>query len=158
MTTPNRRVFLQRVLAGGTLAVLAGGGLLLRPGLGTAAEWPRRAFDANSVEQALEALYGTNVAADSTAIRLKAPRQAENGALVPLEVSTTLPDVASISIIVDKNPRPLVGVMSFNGAEPFLSLNIRMEETSNVRALVYSRDRLYARQQLIRVTVSGYGG
>jgi sulfur-oxidizing protein SoxY len=135
-----------------------GGGALLRSGPSSAAEWPRRAFDATTVEQALQALYGTDVATDSTAIRLKAPRQAENGALVPLEVSTTLPGVASIAIVVDKNPRPLVGVMSFNGAEPFLSLNIRMDETSNVRALVYSEDRLYARQQLIRVTVSGYGG
>lgn len=157
MTTPNRRVFLQRAIASGALAVFGGGGLL-RPGLSSAAEWPRRAFDATTVEQVLQALYGTNVATDSTAIRLKAPRQAENGALVPLEVSTTLPGVASIAIVVDRNPRPLVGVMSFNGAEPFLSLNIRMDETSNVRALVHSEDRLYAQQQLIRVTVSGYGG
>jgi sulfur-oxidizing protein SoxY len=157
MTTVDRRVFLQRAIASGAVAVFSGGALL-RPGLSSAAEWPRRAFDANTLDQALQALYGTNVATDSTAIRLRAPRQAENGALVPLEVSTTLPGVASIAIVVDKNPRPLVGVMSFNGAEPFLSLNIRMDETSNVRALVYSEDRLYARQQLIRVTVSGYGG
>ncbi len=157
MTTPNRRVFLQRALAGGTLAVFSSGALL-RPGLSVAAEWPRRAFDASTVEQALRALYGTNVATDSTAVRLKAPWQAENGALVPLEVSTTLTSVASIAIVVDKNPRPLVGIMSVSGAEPFLSLNIRMDETSNVRALVYSEGRLYARQQLIRVTVSGYGG
>ncbi len=157
MTTSNRRVFLQRAVASGTLAILGGGGLL-RPGLSSAAEWPRHAFDANTIEQVLQTLYGTNVATDSTAIRLKAPRQAENGALVPIEVSTTLPSVTSIAIVVDKNPRPLVGVMAFNGAEPFLSLNIRMGETSNVRALVYSQDRLYARQQVIRVTVSGYGG
>ena len=157
MTTSNRRVFLQRALAGGALAAFGGSGLL-QPHLSLAAEWPRRAFDASSVEQVLQALYGTNLAADSTAIRLKAPRQAENGALVPLEVSTTLPSVASMAIVVDKNPRPLVGVMSFDGAEPFLSLNIRMEQTSNVRALVYSENRLYVRQQLIRVTVSGYGG
>ena len=153
----HRRVFLQRALAGGTLVALSGAGLL-RPDSSAAAEWPRRAFDASTVEQAIQALYGTKLATDSTAIRLKAPRQAENGALVPLEVSTTLPDVVSIAIVVDKNPRPLVGVMSFDGAEPFLSLNIRMIETSNVRALVYSAGRLYARQQLIRVTVSGYGG
>ena len=152
-----RRVFLQRALAGGTLVALSGAGLL-RPDSSAAAEWPRRAFDASTVEQVTQALYGTKVATDSTAIRLKAPRQAENGALVPLEVSTTLPGVVSIAIVVDKNPRPLVGVMSFDGAEPFLSLNIRMIETSNVRALVYSAGRLYARQQLIRVTVSGYGG
>lgn len=157
MTTSNRRVFLQRAIASGALAILGGDGLL-RPGLSAAAEWPRRAFDANTIEQVLQTLYGTNVATDSTAIRLKAPRQAENGALVPIEVSTTLPSVTSIAIVVDKNPRPLVGVMAFNGAEPFLSLNIRMGETSNVRALVYSQDRLYARQQVIRVTVSGYGG
>jgi sulfur-oxidizing protein SoxY len=157
MTTSNRRVFLQRAIASGTLAVFGGAGLL-RPDLSSAAEWPRLAFNATTVEQVLKTLYGTNVTAESTAIRLKAPRQAENGALVPIEVSSTLPGVASVAIVVDRNPRPLVGVMNFNGAEPFLSLHIRMDETSNVRALVYSQDRLYTRQQLIRVTVSGYGG
>lgn len=157
MTTPNRRVFLQRALAGGAVTVFGGGGLL-RSSLSSAAEWPRNAFDANTVEQVLQALYGTNAATESNAIRLKAPWQAENGALVPLEVSTTLPGVASIAVVVDKNPRPLVGIMSFNGAEPFFGLHIRMGETSSIRALVHSEGRLYVRQQLIRVTVSGYGG
>jgi sulfur-oxidizing protein SoxY len=157
MTTPTRRVFLQRALAGGALAVLGGGGVL-RPGLSRAAEWPRSAFDANTVEQVLQALYGTTTASESNLVRLKAPWQAENGALVPLEVSTTLPGVSSTAIVVDKNPRPLVAMMSFNGAEPFLGLHIRMEETSSVRAFVYSEGRLYVKQQLIRVTVSGYGG
>ena len=94
----------------------------------------------------------------SPAISLNTPYQAENGALVPIEVSTTLPQVQSIAIIVDKNPQPLVAITNLSGAEPFIGLHIRMDETSAVRAVVQSDGQLYTNATVVRVTVSGYGG
>lgn len=155
MVNSNRRRFLTSTLAAGTVIA---GGTYLRSTPSLAAAWPQAAFAAKAVDQVLAALYGRTDAIENRAISLSAPYQAENGALVPVEVSTTLPRVQSIAIIVDKNPRPLVAVTNLSGAEPFTGLHIRMSETSAVRAVVQSDGQLYTNTKLVRVTVSGYGG
>lgn len=99
------------------------------------------------------ALYGTNSATESNAIKLKAPIRAQNGAIVDISVSTSLPNVESIAIVVDKNPEPLVGRIKFTGAEPFIRARIKMNETSDVRCLVRSEDKVYMKKQLIKVMV-----
>jgi sulfur-oxidizing protein SoxY len=150
-----RRRFLKRALAASTVIA---GGTWFRPTHSLAAGWPQEAFSAKAVEKVLTALYGRSDAIESLAISFKTPVQAENGALVPIEVSTTLPQVESIAIIVDKNPQPLVANTNLSGAEPFIGLHIRMHETSAVRAMVRSEGQLYTNATLIKVTVSGYGG
>ncbi|HJW80614.1 MAG TPA: hypothetical protein VJ396_00085, partial [Acidiferrobacterales bacterium] len=84
----NRRTFLKGTVAGSVLAVAASAGLLT-PTRVLAAAWPAAAFDAKTIDDALKGLYGTSAAADSKAITIKAPIQAENGAVVPIAVSTT---------------------------------------------------------------------
>lgn len=155
MLNAKRRRFLKRAFAASTVIV---GGAWFRSTHSLAAGWPQAAFSAKAVDDVLTALYGSTDAIESPAISFKAPIQAENGALVPIEVSTTLPEVESIAIIVDKNPQPLVANTNLSGAEPFIGLNIRMDETSAVRAVVRSEGKLYTNATLIRVTVSGYGG
>ncbi|MFQ5938017.1 MAG: thiosulfate oxidation carrier protein SoxY [Acidiferrobacterales bacterium] len=159
MKTPvnvaRRRVFLKGAAAGSVAAAIAGSGWLRSPSA-LAADWPKTAFTAASTTDALTALYGTSDASASEAIRVKAPAQAENGALVPVEVSTTLPNVDSIAITVDRNPRPFVCRMSFSGAEPFIGVRIKMRQTSAVRCVVRSEGKLYVKTQLVKVTVGGY--
>ena len=149
-----RRGFLKRALAAGSVIAV---GDWLWPIQSLAAGWPQAAFSAEAVNDVLTALYGHTSTTESTAINLKTPVQAENGALVPIEVSTTLPQVDSIAIMVDKNPMPLVANTIFSGAEPFVGLHIRMGETSAVRAVIRSEGRLYTNAALVKVTVSGYG-
>jgi len=153
----NRRTFLKGTLAGSVLAVAASAGLLT-PTRVLAAAWPAAAFDAKSIDDALKALYGTSATADSKAIAIKAPLQAENGAVVPIAVSTTLPNVEAISIMVAGNNQPLVANVNLAGAEGYFSARMKMGKTSDVKVIVKSGGKLHMAGQQIKVTVGGCGG
>lgn len=158
MTTLTRRTFLKGSLAGSALALSAAAGLLT-PRRVLAATWPASAFEATSASAALESLYGTARIPVSPKITIRAPIQAENGAVVPIEVSTSLPQVQSIAIVIDKNPAPLVTQVTFlNGAQGFFMARMKMGQTSPVRVIVKSGGRLYQASQSIKVTVGGCGG
>lgn len=154
----NRRLFLKGALAS-ALARLAGAVTLLGPLRAFAAEWPRDAYSAKTVDDALKNLYGTSSVVASSDVKVRAPLQAENGAVVPIAVSTTLPDAQAISILVEKNPIPLVAHVNLTpDAVPFFGANIKMASTSDVHFVVRAGGKLYGVKQTIKVTVGGCGG
>lgn len=157
MTGLNRRVFLKGALASSVVAVAAGAGLL-RPTRVLAAEWPKDAFAAKSVADVIKSLHGGGQAAASGDIKLKAPIQAENGAVVPITVSTSLPNVQAISILVAKNATPLVANTEITGAGGFFSARMKMAESSDVQVVVKAGGKLYTAKQMVKVTVGGCGG
>ena len=106
-----RRTFLKGTVATSALAVAAGAGLL-RSGQALAAEWPKAAFEAKSMDNATSALFGSSGLTASKDITIKAPPIAENGAVVNVAVQSTLANVESISLFVEKNGSPLA--ISFN--------------------------------------------
>jgi sulfur-oxidizing protein SoxY len=119
---------------------------------------PDAAFDRDDAEQAIADMFGQTAAA-SDRIAMKIPDIAENGAVVPVTVSTELPNVESISIVVDNNPTPLAA--SFNMTPrtlPYVSVRIKMGETSRVQALVMSDGKLYSTSKEVKVTIGGCGG
>jgi sulfur-oxidizing protein SoxY len=139
----------------GMLAALASAMLPLRA---LAAGWNKIAFDARALPDALKAI-GAGSVAESDRIDLKAPEIAENGAIVPLEITSRIPDTESIYIFADKNPQPLVAEFDFTGAtEPFVSTRIKMGETSRVRAIVKAGGKFYATSRDVKVTIGGCGG
>lgn len=153
-----RRTFLKGGLASGAVVVAAAAGLL-KPTRVLAAEWPKGAFEATKVNEALQKLFGSTHAAKSKDIVIKAPIQAENGAVVPVTVSTTLPNVESISIIAEKNPSPLIASLNLGAnAAGFFSARIKMAKTANVDAYVKSGGKLHMASQQVKVTVGGCGG
>ena len=158
MNSMNRRTFLKGTVAGSVLAVAASAGLLT-PTRVLAAAWPAAAFDAKTIDDALKGLYGTSAAADSKAITIKAPIQAENGAVVPIAVSTSLPGVEGISIFVQANERPLIASVALSGgAVGYFSARMKMGKTSDVKVVVKSGGKLHTASQQIKVTVGGCGG
>ena len=145
--------------AGGGLGLL---GLLAAAGIITPgearAEWNKTAFDAKNIEETLKAMGATGPTA-STDVQLNASDIAENGAVVPVGVVTTLPNVEAIAILVEKNPNPLAA--SFNlpaGTEPFVSTRVKMGQTSDVYALVKAGGKFYVAKKEIKVTLGGCGG
>ncbi len=148
-----RRSFVKTALAGG--AVVVGASLLPRLAL---AEWPKAAFEAKEVDAALKAL-GAEGATESADIVVKAPDIAENGAVVPIQINTTLANVESIALIAEKNPIPLIANFKFaeNGAG-YVSTRIKMGATSNVMALVKAGGKYYSAKKEVKVTVGGCGG
>jgi sulfur-oxidizing protein SoxY len=118
----------------------------------------RPAFDAATLDELIKALGG-GIVTDSTDIDFKAPEIAENGAVVPLEITSRLPGTRSIAIVVEKNPRPLSAVFNFpDGTEPFIATRIKVGETSAVIALVRTGAGLASARRLVKVTLGGCGG
>ena len=154
---PSRRAFL-RALALGSAYVASFAAGWLRPVRLLAAEWNKAAFDAKVLADALKGIGATSVA-DSDQIQLKAPEIAENGAIVPVEITSRIPGTRTIYIIADKNPQPLVAIFDLTGGmEPFISTRIKMGESSKVRILVKAGGKFYVATQEVKVTIGGCGG
>jgi sulfur-oxidizing protein SoxY len=123
------------------------------------AAWPKDAFEAKGVDNAVKSLMGSSELTASGDISIKAPPIAENGAVVNIAVSTTLKNVDSISILVEKNASPLTS--SFNLApvtEPFIKTRVKVAKTSSVIAVVKSGGKLYSAGREVKVTIGGCGG
>jgi len=121
--------------------------------------WPTKGFEAKSTSDAMNAMFGTADASESSAVVLGAPDIAENGAVVPISVSSTLDKVESISIFVDKNPSPLAASFDFGpGAVADVSTRLKMGKTSDVIAVVKADGKLYTAKKEVKVTIGGCGG
>ena len=121
-----------------------------------AAAWPRKAFLSTDGDEALTALLGTNRTTPSDQITLKLPEIAENGAVVPVTVRTTLENVESISIVAGKNPRPLVATFELmSRAHPEVSSRIKIAETSRIMAVVKTDRGIYSTSKDVKVTIGG---
>src|SRR6266566_9073888 len=136
-------------------SVLQGAGLVASFGLGdlpfgtaptlAAAnnKYPEDAFKQKSDADAIKALYGKTTEA-SDKVKLDAPEIAENGAVVPISVSTTLADVTSIAFLVSENPNALAASYKIPaGTMPSVANRIKMAKTSNVIVLVEAGGKLY---------------
>jgi len=148
-----RRRFLQGVMSGGVAATLA----TLFP-QAVLADWPEAAFSSKTVEDAVKALVGST---DSTKgkVNIKAPEIAENGAVVPIKVSTDLADIESINIIAEGNSSPLIANFNFTGGSAgYVSTRIKLGKTQQVTAIVKAGGKLYSASQNVKVTVGGCGG
>lgn len=153
-----RRTLLKGAGATGVLTAAIAAGLL-KPSQVLAAEWNRAAFDAKDVAGALKAA-GAGNAAESKEIVIRAPDIAENGAVVPVEIVSNIPNTISLAVVVDKNPFPLTTAFDFaNGAVPEMALRVKMGQTSLVEALAKTSDgKFYIAKKEVKVTVGGCGG
>ena len=121
-------------------------------------KYPEEAFKQKSDAEAIKALYG-KAAEASDKVKLDAPEIAENGAVVPVSVSTTLADVTSISFLVAENPNTLVASYKIPaGTVPAIANRIKMAKTSNVIVVVEAGGKLYSATKEVKVTVGGCGG
>ena len=121
-------------------------------------KYPEDAFKQKSEADAIKSLYG-KTAEPSDKVKLDAPEIAENGAVVPISVSTTLADVTSISLLVSENPNALVASYKIpSGTVPTVANRIKMAKTSNVIAIVEAGGKLYSATKEVKVTLGGCGG
>jgi sulfur-oxidizing protein SoxY len=153
-----RRTVLKGASASGVLATALAAGLL-KPTQVLALEWNKAAFEAKDTPAAMKAV-GAASAAESKDLKLNAPDIAENGAVVPVDVSSGIPNTISIAVFVDKNPFPLAAAFNFaNGAMADVALRIKMGQTSIVRAVCKTSDgKFYTASKEVKVTAGGCGG
>ena len=94
----------------------------------------------------------------STQITLELPQVAENGALVPITVSSQLGDTRDILILVDGNPQPVAACFSIpDGTEAYAATRIRLAQSGTVYVVVRTEAGLFSAARAIQVTVGGCG-
>jgi sulfur-oxidizing protein SoxY len=121
-------------------------------------KYPDDAFKQKSDADAIKALYG-KTAEPSDKVKMDAPEIAENGAVVPISVSSTLADVTSIAILVAENPNALAASYQIPaGTLPSVANRLKMAKTTNVIAIVEAGGKLYSASKEVKVTVGGCGG
>lgn len=149
----NRRKVVKAIAAGGALMGLGA----LMPRLALAA-WNKDAFAAKNQADAMNALYGST-AEPNAGVKLNAPDIAENGAVVPITISSDLADIESLAIFIEKNPSPLSAeFMIPAGTVAEVSTRVRMGQTTNVTAVVKAGGKLYSATKEVKVTIGGCGG
>jgi sulfur-oxidizing protein SoxY len=154
---PSRREVLSH--SARVAALLGAAGLLPALARAQGASWNAGAFEAKNLADVMKAL-GAGAPAASGDVTLTGPDIAENGAVVPVGASTTLPGVKRLVLLVEKNPNALSAVFDVTDAiEPSVSTRVKMGQSSNVYAVALMGDgkALYAQKE-IKVTLGGCGG
>lgn len=132
-----------------------------------AAAWPMRAlaksvrpesgFTATTVKDALAGIGGA--AEPSADIVFQTPQIAENGAVVPVSVTSNIPGTERISIMVEANPNPLVAVFSIpEGTLPSVQTRVKVAQTCKLTAVVRANGKNYSVSRETKVTLGGCGG
>ncbi|MFN4324712.1 MAG: thiosulfate oxidation carrier protein SoxY [Azonexus sp.] len=151
-----RRTVLKSGSGAALLGMLAAAGFIT-PGMALA-DWNKAAFDAKSMADALKAL-GAASPADSKDVQVTGPDIAENGAVVPVGVASSLPNVSMVAILIEKNPNALAASFTLpEGTEANVQTRVKMGQTSNIYALVKSGDKFFMATKEIKVTLGGCGG
>ena len=120
----------------------------------------KAAFEAKNLGDALKALGASGAPAASGSVTLTAPDIAENGAVVPLAVASSLAGVKQLVLLVEKNPNALVAVFNVTPeVEASFATRAKMGETSDVYAVAITGDgKAHFAKKEVKVTLGGCGG
>ncbi|MCK6390289.1 MAG: thiosulfate oxidation carrier protein SoxY [Azonexus sp.] len=151
-----RRNVLKTGVGATVLGALTAAGLIT-PGMALA-DWNKAAFEAKSMADTLKAL-GAATPVDSKDVQVTGPDIAENGAVVPVGVTSSLAGTTMVAILIDKNPNALAASFTLPaGTEANVQTRVKMGQTSNVYALVKADGKFYMATKEIKVTLGGCGG
>jgi sulfur-oxidizing protein SoxY len=137
------------------VGLMAGAGLMTQA---EAAAWNEAAFKAKTVEDVAKVLGSSDLPQVSDKVQVRAPDIAENGAVVPVGVESSL-KATEMAILVEKNPSALAAMFILpEGAESFATTRVKMGQTSNVIAMVKSDGKWLMASKEVKVTLGGCGG
>jgi sulfur-oxidizing protein SoxY len=138
--------------------MLASASALLLPFRAIAAVWNGAAFAAEKLDKAQKDL-GISAEILSKEIEIIAPDRAENGAIVQVEVKSSIPNTEAFALFVEKNPTVLIANYMFtNGASPHIVTRIKMAETSEIKVIVKAGNRYFTASKKVEVLENGCGG
>ena len=145
-----RRLILKSSVSFASLAVL-GSGAILSPRPAQAA-WAREAFTAPRMAEALQLALGKDKGIRSNDIIIDAPSFIKEPSIVDVKISTAIPKVNAIAILVRENPLPLAAMyMLPEGTEPFVTTRLDIYATTEVVAVIRSGRKLYSNLRQIIV-------
>ena len=153
-----RRLFLKGTLGATTVGLAVSAGLIT-PSV-VMAEWPASAFKAEKTDDALSSLFGSSAAENSDKIVVKAPEVAENGAVVPVSITTGLSGIEQVALISSNNARPLTSTYDFldPALAGYISTRVKMGKSGDLIAVVKAGGKLHTAKTSVKVTMGGCGG
>jgi sulfur-oxidizing protein SoxY len=144
---------------GATLLGMFASTALLKPGSARAQSWNKAAFEGHNLPETMKALGSGDPAPSKDIVFFQTPEIAENGAVVPVGITSNIPKTESIAILIEKNPNMLAAVFDLpGGTEPTVSTRVKMAQTSNIYALVKADGKYYVASKEVKVTLGGCGG
>jgi sulfur-oxidizing protein SoxY len=151
-----RRHFLKLTGRVGAFAAAFATGLV-SSGRALAANWNKAGFESKALADVMKSLGATG-AVESKDIIITAPDIAENGAVVPVAITSKLPNTQQISIVAEKNPFPLAATFDVSGgSEGYVSARLKMGQTSDVWAVVKADGKYFTARKEVKITVGGCG-
>ena len=154
--TMKRRTFLKGSLVAGGAGVALSLGLIPTVVIGA---WPKSAFKSKDVNGALNGVLNASDTVASDKIKIKAPKIAENGAVVPVTVSTDLANVESITILTSGNVNPMAAHFNLSSNTlPTVSTRVKMAKTSDIIGVIKADGKLFSAKKSVKVTIGGCGG
>ncbi|GAB6049261.1 hypothetical protein JCM16106_01050 [Hydrogenophilus islandicus] len=152
-----RREVLKAGVGLGLFGALVTSGFV-QPRSALAARQMENAFQAKKLDEALKAL-GAEGAQENASVVLTAPDIAENGAVVPMDIESKLPNTEAIALFIEKNPNPLAAVFHLTpDALPRVKTRVKMGQSSDVIAVVKAGGKYYMTKKEVKVTLGGCGG
>ncbi len=150
----SRRNFLKTACSAFCLSIVAKFGLIFTRA--AEAAWPEKAFHSNKLNDVLLNLFQQNKTTKTKRIKLKIPGIAQDGAVVPLTITSTLRQIDRIVIFVAQNPRPLIADFELSpNMEVFVRTRIRMADTGHVTVIARANGKLYSTQKQVSVAIGG---
>jgi sulfur-oxidizing protein SoxY len=144
---------------GVTLLSFLGGAGLLAPNAARAQTWNKAAFDTHNLAETMKALGGGEPAQSKDIVFFQTPDIAENGAVVPVGITSNIPNTESIAILIEKNPNMLAASFDIPaGTDPTISTRVKMGQSSNIVALVKADGKYFVAAKEVKVTLGGCGG
>lgn len=152
-----RRAFLRATLASSAIILAVSAGLLTpKRALGS---WNKAAFNATGLQTALKSALGSDLTEATTLVTIQAPDIAENGAVVPLAVSSQLKNSAQITLFATQNRTPLIAQFELDkNTQAYISTRIKIAKSSNIIAIVSADGKLYSTRKQIKVNIGGCQG
>jgi sulfur-oxidizing protein SoxY len=144
---------------GASLMTLLAAAGWLAPETAAAQAWNKNAFEAKTMDETMKAIGGGTPAQSKDIAFVSTPDIAENGAVVPIGITSSIPKTESIAILIEKNPNMLAASFDIPaGTDPSVGTRVKMGQSSNVYALVKADGKYYVASKEIKVTLGGCGG
>lgn len=121
--------------------------------------WNKPAFETKNMGDTMKALGGGEPSQSKDIVFFQTPDIAENGAVVPVGITSNIPNTESIAVLIEKNPNMLAAVFDIpGGTEPTISTRVKMGQSSNIYALVKADGKYFVAAKDVKVTLGGCGG
>lgn len=152
-----RRSFIKSALVASATGAAVTGGLISSSSVFAAAH-EKDFTKAKSLDEVMSMMGATDAEA-SEMIKIKAPEIAENGAVVPVGITSNIEGTTEIVAIVSNNPVPYSARYTIGSkAKAAVKSRFKMAKTTDVVAVVKANDKFYMAKSNIKVTKGGCGG